>query len=219
MVSNVPGGGVSSWDDLTDKPFGEEVSWTTYEFVEDNTAPNRTVNDITYLKVAEHPCPEENPTMDGMLSGAIIKWEPTFADQTNELVVESSHITNGSDVMFGDYLLIDSKVLIVYKKGQMGGVTGIYFPYSFSASNSLATFYFRKVLSFAIPSAITKTVDEKYIPDTIARVSDIPASGGTASAVPEEEMLDFLMEMDVVQPISNTNNAVYTDANNKVYVL
>lgn len=48
---------------------------------------------------------------------------------------------------------------------------------------------------------------------------EIEAGGGTASAIPDEEMLGLLAEMDVVQPLSNTNNAVYTDANNKVYVL
>ena len=43
--------------------------------------------------------------------------------------------------------------------------------------------------------------------------------GGSASAIPDDEMLEFLMDMDVIQPISNTNNVVYTDTNNKIYVL
>ena len=43
------------------------------------------------------------------------------------------------------------------------------------------------------------------------------ATGG--SSVSEEEMLNFLMDTDIVQPLSDTNNSVYTDNNNKLYVL
>ena len=35
----------------------------------------------------------------------------------------------------------------------------------------------------------------------------------------DEEMLELLMDMDVVQPLSNTNNVMYVDENNKIYVL
>ena len=35
----------------------------------------------------------------------------------------------------------------------------------------------------------------------------------------DEEMLELLMDMDVVQPFSNTNDAMYIDNNNKLYVL
>ena len=45
------------------------------------------------------------------------------------------------------------------------------------------------------------------------------AGGGTASAVPDDEMLVLLIDMDIVQPLSNANNAIFTDENNKLYVL
>lgn len=45
------------------------------------------------------------------------------------------------------------------------------------------------------------------------------SSGGTASSVPDDEMLELLAEMDIVQPLANENNNVYVDANDKVYVL
>jgi hypothetical protein len=35
----------------------------------------------------------------------------------------------------------------------------------------------------------------------------------------EEETLQILMDMDIVQPVFDTNNVMYTDKNNKVYVL
>jgi hypothetical protein len=47
---------------------------------------------------------------------------------------------------------------------------------------------------------------------------DIP-EGGSASAIPDDEMLELLAEMGVVDPISNENGAVYTDTNDKLYVL
>jgi hypothetical protein len=91
---------------------------------------------------------------------------------------------------------------------------GIYF----NANRNVRSFY---LASAPFPSI--KTIDEKYVPDTIATKEyvdeKIGSGSGGASAVPDEEMLDILMEMDIVQPISNTNGAVFTDANNKVYVL
>jgi hypothetical protein len=48
---------------------------------------------------------------------------------------------------------------------------------------------------------------------------ELDISSGTASAVPDDEMLELLMDMDLVQPASDTNNVVYTDTNNKLYVL
>ena len=35
----------------------------------------------------------------------------------------------------------------------------------------------------------------------------------------DEEMLELLMSMDVIQPLSNTSNVMYVDENNKIYVL
>ena len=45
------------------------------------------------------------------------------------------------------------------------------------------------------------------------------SGGGTASAIPVDEMLEFLMDIDLIQPLANANNEVYVDANNKLYVL
>ena len=85
-----------------------------------------------------------------------------------------------------------------------------------------------KIIGVTVGTAMApRTIKEKLHPVTSVNGQspdengnvEIEAGGGTASAIPDEEMLDFLMEMDLVQPLSNTNNDVYTDANNKVYVL
>ena len=41
----------------------------------------------------------------------------------------------------------------------------------------------------------------------------------TGSSVSEKEMLNFLMDANIVQPLSDINNLIYTDNNNKLYVL
>lgn len=35
----------------------------------------------------------------------------------------------------------------------------------------------------------------------------------------DEETLQLLMDMDIVQPLSDPNGVIYTDTNNKLYVL
>lgn len=60
--------------------------------------------------------------------------------------------------------------------------------------------------------------DKQEIAEKAAELVEVP-EGGTASAVPDDEMLELLMDMDIVQPLSNANNVVFTDKNNKLYVL
>lgn len=45
------------------------------------------------------------------------------------------------------------------------------------------------------------------------------SSSQGASEIPDDEMLEFLMDMDLVQPLSDNNNLLYVDENNKLYVL
>lgn len=58
---------------------------------------------------------------------------------------------------------------------------------------------------------------EEIVAEVLEQLPEQP--GGTASAIPDDEMLDFLMEMDIVQPLVGENNSVFTDTNNKLYVL
>lgn len=59
------------------------------------------------------------------------------------------------------------------------------------------------------------TGTEEEFAETLAN----PGSGSDADIPTDEETLNLLVEMDIVQPLANANNAVYVDANNKVYVL
>lgn len=71
-------------------------------------------------------------------------------------------------------------------------------------------------------------VDIPEIPDAVLTVNgQAPDENGNiqievtpdAPTVSDSDTLDLLMEMGIVDPVSAENGAVYTDANNKIYVL
>lgn len=83
-----------------------------------------------------------------------------------------------------------------------------------------------------------KQLDEKFIPDTIARVADIPEVTEQVQSdwnqtdenkadyiknkpqeVSEEEFLDWLNEAKVVEPVATASGEIYTTNNNEIYVL
>lgn len=192
--------GVTSWNGLEDKPFGEEI------------------------KVVNEPL---NITWDGNTEGLVSSsdgwlWKISDAVLTNEQI-KSATITAGSEsvslsnvweqLIVGEDVVCAEGFAFCRKSGASDGYStypeaGIY-----SISKDGA---FVSSITTTEPVEQTKTVvkpiDEKYLPDSVK-------GGGTASAIPDDEMLEFLMDMDIVQPLSNTNNAVYTDGNNKLYVL
>ena len=52
-----------------------------------------------------------------------------------------------------------------------------------------------------------------FIPDSIARVEDIP------EMITEEIMFQLLVEGKVIDPVSDATNQIYTDNNGKVLCL
>ena len=58
-----------------------------------------------------------------------------------------------------------------------------------------------------------KQIDEMFIPDSIARVEDIP------EMITEEIMFQLLVEGKVIDPVSDATNQIYTDNNGKVLCL
>lgn len=84
-----------------------------------------------------------------------------------------------------------------------------------------------KIIGVTVGTAMApSTIKEKLHPVTSVNGQSpdengnvVVEGGGSASAVPDEEMLGFLAELDIVQPLSNPNGVIYTDTNNKLYVL
>lgn len=89
--------------------------------------------------------------------------------------------------------------------------------------------------SITIPiNEITK-LDEKYIPDTIARTSDIPAQvqsdwnqndesvvdfiKNKPEVADDDDALDILVELKFVEPIAALDGLVYTDNTGRIYTL
>lgn len=62
----------------------------------------------------------------------------------------------------------------------------------------------------------TNQTKELTLDEMATSVESIEVGGSVPT---DEEMLELLMDMDVVQPLSNTSNVMYVDENNKIYVL
>lgn len=56
-------------------------------------------------------------------------------------------------------------------------------------------------------------LDEKYIPSSIARVSDIP------EAETEDEALDMLAEMGILDPVTDEEDNIFTDENGDIFTV
>lgn len=150
------GGGVSSWNDLTDKPFGEEgwsIEWDgtpTDEFVE-------IVSGIGYYKVSE-----AIPTKDELV-GATYKGADAGGEST-EFVVESSNIVDHNADCYGEelgmFLVVTQETDVELGDFEFSLTEGLWF------------------MGFGIPTSLgkgeIKTLDKKYIPSEIGTWENMP---------------------------------------------
>ena len=58
-----------------------------------------------------------------------------------------------------------------------------------------------------------KTIDEKFIPDTIARVADLP------KVATDDDVLDLLIETNIIEPVYSNNNEIFTDSEGNIFCL
>ena len=122
-------------------------------------------------------------------------------------------------------MAIDSKNLLVWVKSMSRGKGLPLDASEVYESMTEAEAYAATATAYAGQTIKVKMDDGKYHSYTLQPsesgyiLEELSAGGGTASAVPDEEMLELLAEMDVVQPLANANNNVFTDTNNNVYVL
>lgn len=152
------GGDVSSWNDLTDKPFYEEGSGATIEW--DGSTEGRDsfvagfMFDVPFYKVSDLlPTKEE-------LIGATVTLETTTTVSENSFAMadETATIAEAFAVVYGTAFSFAGTEYTVSSPG-------IYFPNMGDIHATLLTY----------GSTTIKTIDEKFIPDTIARVDDITA--------------------------------------------
>lgn len=155
-------GGASSWNDLTDKPFYEEGSGATITW-DGNTEGLESSN--SFQGVTSYHVSDLTPSIDELIGGNL-----AFSDGQSLEVAEDWIITLSDDVI----MIGELSVFVAYKENA-----------TFTNSNTTVVFpkqgvYFTKgndgvfyTSSLIYGSSIIKTLDEKFIPDTIARITDI----------------------------------------------
>lgn len=155
------GGGVTSWNDLTGKPFGEQEDYielwaetsfnsSSYKimpapsiaFKEGDICRYTYDNSVYETQIIKHPDSEGGYWLIG----------------GNPYVVIGSLPDNGQPVAFHYYSR--NKTYFVEARSKTSGI------HTFSAGKL---------------ETVTKPLDEKYIPDTIARSSEIPSLNGYAT--------------------------------------
>ena len=166
------GSGVVSWNDLTDKPFGEEGSGAVIEW-DGNTEgmeillPFGEGTDET-VKLSGH-----TPTPDDLIGGNItmvMDGEATSIELTPETVemFKEGQREAVDAFFFGDYAFIAYSDTFTSMSGKEVTVPG---PGIYSSLPDMGAMGYLAHLSYG--STTIKTIDEKFIPDSIARVSDI----------------------------------------------
>lgn len=170
-----------SWNDLNDKPFGEggmtEITWDGDTTVNPDNAVvafEDFTNDDLYTRHINYHVSDYVPTYEEFMAGS-------FVIATNETV--NGNYENSYEIGTGIFDLNDvmgttsNEILIVKNDNvEFDGVTypkaGIYFNMvdDHMGGGRVNIIY---TSSLTIPSGV-KTLDEIYIPDTIARVADIP---------------------------------------------
>ena len=198
-----PEGSSNSWNDLTDKPFGETTVKGDTLTWDGNTEGLVSIN----IGTDAYKVSNATPTMTDFANGAVIKYSHSQEDVycTEDGGTLREH-TPGLVMVDGGGVVVIGESLAGMDMGN--GIpleAGTYFNYSKDSGQYTASITIPNYTGFE--TTTIKTIDPKYLPEA------------SSSDINEEETLELLMDMDVVQPLSDTNGVVYTDSNNKVYVL
>jgi hypothetical protein len=203
-------GGVSSWNDLTDKPFGEEgiapIAW-------DGNTEGRDACTVEDSSFSLYKVDDRVFTVD-QLDGATL-FMSYNGTESSQPITKDMCFGNDSTVVCGEMMVMSSSVTgevsITSASGNMSlsavlniPSTGTYFV-DMSSMGLIMT-------RVEFPAQL-KQLDEKYIPDTIARVSDIPAEAS------EDEFIEFLNDISIVEPLASASGEIYTTNNNELYIL
>lgn len=180
----IPELGASGWNDLTDKPFGEEqafepIVWdgNTEGLESIDIGPLLGVDTFPVFKIATSTLPASQ--YDGAsicdLSHTpgpnikpiqILELMNGSTDTARLYTFDFGYLENSEQNEWSSYC--DGVFVVVTGENAYGAPVGIYV-------NSMETHIgYEKYLPVKIYKEIVKPLDEKYIPNTIARVSDLP---------------------------------------------
>lgn len=203
--------GAASWNDLTDKPFGEEYDYEQF----------LTINaryDYTVVENAAIPFAVTARVQPPFSTTVGFEFGETYRFTVGDYVFEGLCTTNGSIAGIGNIFLFyvrnnqdksyEDLITAGYKD------TGEDFFMWFNGEVIISRREFidnipstKEIICEKRSTVITK-IDPKYLPEV-----------DPGQSVSDDEMVQLLMDMDLVQPVSDGNNAVYVDENNKLYVL
>lgn len=187
VVIDIPEGFSGSWNDLEDKPFGEENAVEIINAVVDNTNANNGVNNIYNVYYLGDSILEVGKTYIVDIDGAS---EPITAVED---YLKSYIYCETSNYQYTIISVSEPKTINVSESNTTLPVSGIYVMTMNDISN----------MSISEDGSI-RCLDESYIPDTIARVSDIPtipdslpANGGNADTLDGKHANEFASATDV----------------------
>ena len=170
-----------SWNDLGDKPFGEEVTEVGGDTLAwDGNTNGRYVFDVDGAKFVH--VSDVVLTPNDFENGA----EVTYSTGNKQSYTKEDIIggITGKGMIFTDFFLVvphdnhtedDSPDIVIEKKG-------VYF-YQRKDSKEI-TLTIHGYEGFITRQAVVKPLDGKYIPDTIARVKDIPTVSDIIAELP-----------------------------------
>lgn len=179
MANNPVGGGVSSWNDLTDKPFGEDGEATLTEIFD--IADVLGNEDIESSTIGSTPYwSEDGPLDDGRKIYTCGFYSPVeYIKPDSEYVVEINGIKYVTAVT-----IYTDETGSAYNLGDEDGTADKYPFYFIMFPKNGNTTAYTEIGFFGESAPIdvkiyersgvnVKQLDEKYIPDTIARTADV----------------------------------------------
>jgi hypothetical protein len=172
-----------SWNELEDKPFGEsgesvEITWDgDYTTNPENyiSVFEDVINETFYTKQGFYYVSDYIPSHEELQSASCVRTmdAPRYGGISSEEFLVGNDITQVGEDIFD---VCNGQIIVARKENiEYNSVTysksGIYFYLSDDGAEYNSTKLF--ISAMTIPGAV-KTLDEKYIPSSIARVSDIP---------------------------------------------
>ncbi len=163
------GGGVTSWNDLTDKPFGTEITEGVITFDGDVTGWEQVDGSATGLdEGAVLIKVSDSYTSKEQLEGATMEYKYLGNDCTEILkdIEESTLPTGEAFISFRPSGLMQDEVVFISIKGDLSAMgiplgEGTYFVVYGDSS------YIKSISSLTGLVETVKTLDEKYIPDSV----------------------------------------------------
>jgi hypothetical protein len=193
-LAGIQEGAVSSWNDLEDRPFGEEVEHLGDTLTWDGTPTDVFVeyDRFTYYKVSEN-----TPSYEELTDGTILV---DNKGNDREITIHGSN--------HGNFIAIDNIAIVVYEDGAYyDGVVlpekGIYFGFI----PGIVTPKYMRLPHYVFVRTELKTLDKKYLPDGIGGINIKSAQVGQTiivkavdeNGVPTEwEAVDLPEGIDII---------------------